>query len=227
LRSLVSVFLIFFLIVSFAGCLRETEPEIVEAQILEYKVKYIERVAGSVPTSILPGRMTLIFANGKAMNSIEGFFGQFSLTYIADLNDKTVVTLLKVFDKKYYHSGTKNESPVGIAQMNGMRLEKTGMRDKIINLNAQQYLLYLPEGYTHEIWGTSDIEIADPNITTPYKELDQVLLQFYTELSVLKMLVKAEKYEKKEMSTAMFSIPGDFEEVSREKMNRILAELFK
>lgn len=171
--------------------------------------------------------MTLIFANGRAMNSIEGFFGQFSLTYIANLNEKTVVTLLKVFDKKYYHNGTKNESPVGIAQMNGMKLEKTGMRDKIINFNAEQYLLHLPEGHTHEIWGTSDIEIADPNITTPYKDLDQVLLQFYTELSVLKMLVKVEKYEKKEMSMEMFSIPGDFEEVSREKMNRILAELFK
>lgn len=200
---------------------------IVEAQIIEYRVEYIEKVAGSIPTNILPGKMTLIFADGKAMNNIEGFFGQFSLSYIADLNKRTVTTLLKVFDRKYFHAGSENENPVGIALMDGMKLEKTGIKDEILNFNSEQYLLHLPGEKTHEIWGTYDIDIASPNITTPYKDLDQVLLQFYTELSVLKMFVTAEKFEKKQISTEMFSIPDDYEEISREKMNRILAELFK
>lgn len=214
-------------IISFAGCKREKKIKIVDAQVIEYRVEYIEEVAGSVPTHILPRKMTLVFAGNKAMNNIEGFFGQFSLTYIADLKARTVLTLLKVFDKKYYHEGTEDEPPVGIALMPGMKLEETGRQDEIINFEAKQYILHLPGGHSHDIWVTSDIKIKDPNITTPYKNVDDVLLQFYTELSVLKMLVRAEKYESRSLSTEIFMVPDNYEEVSREKMNNILEELFK
>lgn len=227
MKYLDSLLVLVILIFSVTGCLKEKKPEIVGAEIIEYKVEYMEKVAGSVPTNILPRKMTLVFADDKAMNNIEGFFGQFSLTYIADLKDRTVTSLLKVFDKKYYHEGKEDEPPVGIALMNGMELVKTENHEEMINFNAEQYILHLPNGHSYDIWGTTDIKIKDPNINTPYKDLDHVLLQFYTELSVLKMLVKAQKHESRALSYEIFTVPDDYEEISRENMNKILEELFK
>ncbi len=209
------------------ACSEKDSAEMVGAKVIEYDVDYIDEIAGSVPTNILPGKMTLVFANRMAMNTIEGFLGQFTLSYIADLKKGTVTTVLKLFDKRYYHRGKRGENPAGIAPMKDMKLEKTATTARMLEFDAIKYKLHLP-GYSEKaIWCTPDIHIKNPNITTPYKELDKVLLQFYTELSVLKMNMTAEKFEEKTLSTDIFTIPENYQEISRAKMELILAELFK
>jgi hypothetical protein len=227
LKLLERLFIIIFLIFFISGCSRRTQPEIVDAKVIEYKVEYVDEVAGSIPTSILPRKMTLIFAEKMAMNTIDGFLGQFTLTYIADLKKETVVTMLKLFDKRYYHRGESGENPAGIAPMDGMKLEGTDSTARILDFDARRYILYIPGYEEKEIWSTPDIKIKNPNITTPYKELEDVLLQFYTELSVLKMNMMAHNFEEQSLSNEIFQVPEKYEEISRKKMEKILEELFK
>lgn len=227
MKLLAKFICLFSVLFIFSQCSRTEKPELIDAKVIVYRVEYIEEEAGSIPTNILPRKMTLVFADNKAMNNIEGFLGQFSLTYIADLKKRSVTTLLKIFDNHYYYQGSVDELPAGIDGLEGMELEKTGDTKTMMNMVAEKYILHLPGDQKKEIWGTSEIQIKDPNITTPYRELEKVLLQFYTELSVLKMLVKAEKYEEREISTSLFDIPQDYERISRLTMEKTLAELFK
>lgn len=219
-------FIIFICAIFLSDCTVRERTETVDAIVIEYDVDYVDEIAGSVPTNILPGKMTLVFANRMAMNTIEGFLGQFTLSYIADLKKETVTTVLKIFDKKYYYSGKKGENPAGIAEMKDMKLEKTNNTTRILDFDAVKYNLYIPGYEEKEIWCT-DIGIKNPNITTPYKELDKVLLQFYTELSVLKMNMTAQKIEEKMLNSEIFMIPKNYEEISRAEMELILKELFK
>jgi len=227
LKLLAEIFLVFFIVFFLISCSRKDEPKIIEAKVIEYKIEYIDEVAGTVPTKILPGKMTLIFTDRMAMNYIEGFLGQFTLTYIADLKKETVITMLKLFDKNYFYQGSAGEQPAGIAPMNGLVLEKTDSIDQILDFNATKYILHVPGDKDREIWCTPDIKIKDLNITTPYKSLEEVLLQFYTELSVLKMVMKANKYEEKTLNSEIFKVPDKYLEISRLKMEKILNELFR
>lgn len=220
-------FILFFLILVIPACIEEKKPRELEAKIIEYNISYLDEIAGSIPTKVLPGKMTVLFAGKYAMNEIEGFLGQFSLIYIADRKERVVTTLLRLFDKKYYYTGEPLEMPVGIDPMEGMKIISTGKKEMILDLTANNYVLSLPDERKMDIWTTPAIHIKSPNITTPYLRIDEVLLQFYTRLSVLEMLLVADKIENKTISAEIFRIPDDYTRISRNTMEKTMNELFR
>ncbi len=216
-----------FLVILAAGCSKKNKSEDVKADVIEYRVEYTHEKAGSVPTRILPDHMTVIFAPPYALNTIKGFFGQFSLSYLADLKKKKVTTLLKLFDGKYVYEGKAGELPCGIDPMKGMAL-RAGQGEKMIaGYHCTEYLLSIPGKEDIPVYSTDEIKVKSPNITTPYRNHSHVLLQFYTRLSVLDMMLVADSCTVMNVPGKMFSIPEGYKNVSREKMEKILDELFK
>lgn len=199
----------------------------VEVKIIQYDVTYINKNAGSIPTKILPNKMTLIMGDDYAMNSIEGFLGQFSLIYIANLKRKKVTTLLKLFDKKYYYEGNLGELPIGIDEMKSMILKPTGQKRTILDFEANEYDIENVGIDGMKVYSTDEIRVKSPNGNTPYKLIDEVLLQFYTKLSVLEMYLTAESYDLDSASIKIFAVPDDYILVPKLKMEKTLSELFK
>lgn len=199
----------------------------IDVNLIEYRVEYIDDVAGSVPTNILPGKMTLIFHEHTAITSIEGFLGQFSLTYLADLKKQKVTTMLKLFDKNYYYEGEKGELPAGIVPFENMEIEETNDSAMILDFMCRKYILHSDKLDNKEIWSTKEIGIKNPNITTPYRDVPGILLQFYSQLSVLKMFLFIEKYQEKSISRDLMEVPDNFKQISRSAMEKTLVELFK
>lgn len=171
--------------------------------------------------------MRLIFGEDYAMNTIEGFLGQFSLTYIANLRKEKVITMLKIFDKKYYYNGEKNELPCGIDPMPGMVIKSTGNERNILGFDAKEYSLDLSGNQQILIYSTDQIPVVSPNRATPYRNIEEVLLQFYTRLSVLDMILVAEDFREEEISTGIFMVPEGYSEISRIQMEKTISELFR
>ena len=199
----------------------------VNAKVIDYKVEYLESKAGSIPTSILPSKMTLVFAEHIALNRIDGFLGQFSLSYIANLKTTTVTTMLKLFDKKYYYIGKPGELPCGINKMEGIKIHETGHTKEISGFSSKE--LIVREGNYPELYiYTANIDnIKNPNITTPYSEVEGVLLEFYTSLSIMQMKLSASRLYNKEIDWSLFKVPDDYKLISRPEMEKAINELFR
>lgn len=221
------LFLFLFVAIFFSSCNKKESVHEVDAKIISYEVNYINDLAGSIPTKILPNKMELIFGEQYAKNTIEGFMGQFSLSYISNLKKEKVITLLKIFDKKYYYQGSSKELPCGINPMKNMVLIPNGKSATILGFEAKEYDLNIGGIEGMKVYTTSDIQVRNPNCSTPYYSIDEVLLQFYTKLSVLEMYLVAESFKEETISSSIFSIPNGYTEVSRLKMENTLAELFK
>jgi hypothetical protein len=211
-----------------AGCKKNVIPQgEVKATVIEYKVDYLAEKAGKIPTKLLPGKMTVIFADHYAMNRIEGFFGQFSLIYVGNLRNQTVITMLKLFDKKFVYYGKKGELPCGLVDKGNVEITKTGKTAELVGYHCQQ-LLIRPENDSSFLALTTDkIDIKNPNITTPYRDISEVMLQFRTQLDLLEMQLTAENIEQKSVSWDVFRVTPDYEERSRDFMENTLADLFK
>jgi hypothetical protein len=218
--------LISFLI--FAGCKNTTIPKgEVSAKIIEYKVTYLTEKAGNIPTKMLPGKMTVIFAGHYALNKIEGFFGQFSLIYIGDLKNESVITMLKLFDKKYVYYGKEGELPVGFSELKNLVIKETGNTKEILGYNCKELLISsdnMPDFYA---LSTDQIKVKNPNITTPYKKVTELLLDFNTELRFLGMKLTANSVQDKIILWDAFRVPGDYKEKPREFIDKTIMELFK
>ncbi len=212
----------------FAGCKKNNFPKgDVQATVIEYKVNYLTEKAGKIPTRLLPSKMTVIFADHYAMNRIEGFFGQFSLVYVGNLRNQTVTTMLKLFDKKFVYYGKKGELPCGLTDPGKVEYTKTGKTTEYLGYPCSELYVTPAQDSAFYALATEKLGINNPNITTPYKNIDEVLLQFSTQLNVLEMQLTADKIEQRSVSWDIFRVTEEYEERSREFMENTIADLFK
>lgn len=199
----------------------------VNAKVIEYRITYLDNKAGNIPTNILPRRMTLIFAENFALNRIDGFLGQFSIIYVANLKKKSVDTHLKLFDKKYYYSGKPGELPCGIDPMEDIQIIKTERTKEIAGFNANEIIVRTNDNDEILLYSAAVNNIKNPNITTPYRDIDEVLLEFFTRLSVLDMKLTAVRLYHKEIEWALFSVNEDYIQIPKDEMENAINELFR
>lgn len=219
-------FLIPFFI--FASCKNNTIPKgEVSAKVIDYKVTYLTEKAGNIPTKMLPGKMTVIFAGHYALNKIEGFFGQFSLVYIGNLRNESVITMLKLFDKKYVYFGKKGELPIGFLELKNLDIKETGNTKEFLGFTCKELLISSDKNPDFFALSTDQIKVKNPNITTPYREITELLLEFNTELSFLGMKLTANSVQDKVISWDAFRVPPDYKEKPKEFIDKTIQELFK
>jgi hypothetical protein len=218
---LISVFIL-------TGCKSNKIPTgEVTATVIEYKVTYLAEKAGKIPTKMLPGKMTVIFAGHYALNRIEGFFGQFSLIYVGNLKNESVITMLKLFDKKYVYYGKKGEFPCGLKDPGIVSIKETGKTAEFLGLVCKELEINTGSDSLLYAISTGNLKIKNPNVTTPYKEIKDVLLEFNTQLSMLDMKLTASKLDEKTVSWDLFRVSEDYKERPREFMENTIQELFK
>jgi len=112
MRRLKSYFIVAsILLLTLSGCRQAgDDSQTVEAEHISYDVIYMERMAGDIPTKVLPDKMEAYYTKRYVVTSIKGFFGQFSLVQIANLRQNNVITMLNFLGNKVYYIGKKERS---------------------------------------------------------------------------------------------------------------------
>jgi len=215
---LVSVF-------SFSCRRNNSLPDQLEAHYIQYEITYLNSMAGDIPTHILPHRMDSWYTNYFVITKIEGFFNQFSLIQIADLNSRQVNTLLNFFGNKFYCSAAKGELPAGITAPEKINYNSTGELSVIGGLNSERVEVDTGSEQ-YDIYFTRDFSVRKPNLSTPYGSINHPLSEFRVELSYLEMELQCVEYETRVIDSEIFEIPDEYQEVSRPEMEGIINNLF-
>lgn len=203
----------------------EGDSATVEADFIKYQVVYLDKMAGDIPTRMLPNEMESYYTKKYVMTRIEGFFGQFSLVQVANLRQNTVTTMLNFFGNKVFYEGSKGEIPAGIVQLSDPKVIMTEDTLSICGMLSYRSIVE-NAAEVYDIYYTKDIDIKSPNIATPYSFIDYVLSDFRVQLSILKMQLVMSKHEQISLESSTFKVPEDYEQVSRETMESIINSLF-
>lgn len=213
-------------IIAFAGCRSDRNAGgTTTADVISYKVNYLDEMAGDIPTKMLPDVMEAYYTRRYIKTSIRGFFGQFSLVQVADLRKNKVITMLNFFGNKAYYVGDRGEIPAGIVPLRDPEVNFTEDTVRISGMLSRRAEV-TTTGNVYDIYYTEAIDIKSPNITTPYYFIDYVLSDFRVQLSVLKMHLVMNKHEEKEVDLSDFKVPADYDPVSRETMESLINSLF-
>ena len=196
-----------------------------EANYVKYKIAYMDKMAGDIPTRFLPSQMDSYYTKHYVLTRIEGLFNQFSLIQIADLKRKKVTTMLHFFGNKVYYKGGQGELPAGIKDIKQMEYRYTGETSVIGGLQSEK--IEIGSGVDQiDIYITNDFSVRQPNIVTPYQTIESPLTDFPIQLSKLKMRLSCLSYEYKTIESEQFKIPDDYRSVSRLEMEEIINSLF-
>ena len=225
-KSFTYLFLSFSIFLLTFGCKREKTGEaLVEAEHITYKVYYLERMAGDIPTALLPNEMDAYYTKRHILTRIHGYFDQFSLVQVADLRQNKVTSMLNFFGTKVYYTGARGEGPAGIVELEDPAMEVTSDTLNICGMKSTRAVVRSGD-QEYDVFFIKEFDIRSPNITTPYRFIDHVLSDFRVQLSVLKMHLVMFEHNKTEIDASMFKVPEDYERVSRESMESIINSLF-
>ena len=220
---------IFLLLVSVISCKKKPSAEKSDEGIIEYRIIYLEDKVGSFSQNLLPQTMEMKFKKNKIKNTIQGAMGFFSLINIADLNEMTNSTFLKFIDKKYVYRSQKKEKPLYIMPPEEMTITFTDETKEIIGLTGKKAIVSFPgkDNNSFPIYYTTEIKLKNPNITSPYKDVPGVLLEFHANLGQSEIHLVAEKYIPEYLPDKEFYYPRNYKEISKQEMEKILNALLE
>ncbi len=225
-NTVFKIILPMFIAIAFVSCKRDAEKsETIKVDYIKYQVVYLEKMAGDIPTNMLPSEMHAYYDHHHVLTRIDGFFGQFSLVQVADLKKQTVVSMLNFFGNKIYYTGKKGEIPAGIYPLDNPDITFTKDTLTVSGLMSYRANVKVTDD-NYDIYYTKEININNPNITTPYSSIEHVLSDFRVQLSYLKMRLIIKNHEKQRIDPAFFDIPEEYKQVSKETMENIINNLF-
>ncbi len=217
------------IILIFTSCKKiEEHPGIYQKGRLEYKIYYLNADQGNFDPALLPRKMTLDFNSEYCTNTIDGFMGMFRLSNITYFNKRKSLTYLKVLDKNYIFKGSKNELMCCFEIFENLQITNDTLQQKIAGLDSKHAIIKLPvTGETFDIYYTYDIDLENPNVTNPYKDIEGVLTDFVLYMGPYKMRFVAEKFSPNKEPKSSLKTDESTVELTREEMIYALERLMK
>lgn len=75
------------------------------------------------------------------------------------------------------------------------------------------------------VYYTDEIQVNQPNLTNPFHEIDGVLMEFEIWLHNLRMRMSAYNVVEKKIHEKEFSIPAEYQRISKNDMEQIVQNL--
>ena len=210
------------------SCKKPSLKKIEEGEI-QYSITYLESKISSIPTNLLPKKMTLKFKGNKAYTEIGGFFGFFNISNITDYSKSVNWTFLKVYGHKYLYAGKREEIAPGFGGMADIEIEYTDSIKDICGYECKQVIIHLPNSNEGplKVFYTKELGLKHLNSSNPYGEINGVMLEFYLTLSTLKMKLVAESVVEKQISDKFFKRQGNFKRITKGQMEKTLDRLME
>lgn len=219
-------FIIFIaLIIALTGfsCRNEGGKNLDQGEI-HYNISYVGDFF--VPKEWLPRNLVLSFKNDKTLFEMTGMAnaGIMNLTN-PELN--IYDTYFSMPPMKLYYAGTKGELYPGFEAMDGMTINKTSKTAVICGLNCKNAEVSFPSDRDKiiNIWYTDEIKVENPNASSPFNQIDGVLMSFFFYMGKSELHFNAESVYKKDIPDKTFERKEKFSRVNKEDIVRLMNKM--
>ena len=214
-------------LISVTGCKKGSVSREKQGEII-YDIDYLANGLKNFNTDMLPKKLTVRFKDNNTAMEISGFFGLFNICNVINTGKKTNITYLNVLDKKFYYEGDFNEPAVGFGTIPKLTIRKGNQTKEICGYIAREAFVILPDNDVPiPVYYTTDIPIKNPNRATPYRDINGALLEFYLNVSSLKMKLTASGIYFKNIPEDYFARRKGYTRVSRKQLEDILNKLME
>lgn len=216
------------LIIFVYSCKSDKDLRKITEGTIVYDISYHSDIASSVPVQFLPKTMVLSFNKEFASYKIEDMMGVFCITNTTDLSERTHISTIKIFNKKYKYEGTDNEVPVFFQPQTTYAIENKEDSVSLAGISCNKSIVTnIKEHRNFEVLHSDLFFIKNPNINTPYSEIDGVLMKFEIDLDKMRLTLTAKKIIPSAINNKEFKITNDYKPISQEKMRSIIATMLK
>jgi len=190
---------------------------------IHYAIEYTGNMGG-VPKEVLPQNLIVYFKKDKLLFEMVSSFGNSGIINLTNPDEGFFDTYFSLFTLRYFYAAEEGEMFPGFEGMNGMELKKTSLTTQICGFNCKNAEVTFPPDRSKvwSVWYTDEINVRNSNVSTPFKDIDGVLMDFFFYLGTTKVHFSAENVYSKEIEDVTFARREDFKRVSREEINKFI-----
>ncbi|MFH1319100.1 MAG: hypothetical protein ABII90_00390 [Bacteroidota bacterium] len=216
------IFSFSFLIISLTGCDAIFKRNIKEG-IIVFEITYPETDAGDLMASLLPNEMILKFKNNITVGEFNAGMGIFKTSLIAYPDRKEIAHLVKIMNKKYVLLIDSTEINDLYSELPEMKIELIDETKVIAGYKCKKAIVTFKDKIKDEfsIYYTNEIDIKNPNWSSPFHEIDGVLLEYQLRKYNFEMRLTAKEVKQSKIDSSDFDIPSDYKMITQDEMDEI------
>ena len=212
------------LLISFS-C-RERGGKYINQGEIHYTIEY-SGSTGSFAKDLMPNNLVVSFKNDKILFEILAPIGNSGIINLVNPDLKLYDTYINMLGQKYFYPGKPGELHPGFESMAGIELEKTDKTTVMCGYNCKnaEVTFASDRSKKYYIWYTDEIKVKNSNMSTPFSQIDGVLMSFFFIMGKTELRFQAESVYKKEIPDNFFERRPKFKPVSREDMDKIITDM--
>lgn len=225
MRSGIIPVILFFLVFMSFSCREKGGKNINEGEI-HYAIEYSGNLGG-VPKEVLPQNLIVYFKKDKLLFEMVSSFGNSGIINLTNPDEGIFDTYFSLFTIKYFYAAEEGELFPGFEGMVGMELHKTSLTTQICGFNCKNAEVTFPSDRSKvmSVWYTDEINVKNSNTSTPFKDIDGVLMDFIFYMGTTEVHFSAENVYNKDINDETFIRRNDFKRVSREEINKFINKM--
>jgi len=211
----VSLIAVIFAVTCYS-CLIKGNKNIDQGEI-DYSIDYSGTI-GSIPKEVLPKNLIVSFKDDKILFEMLSPIGNSGIINLSNPKKEIYDTYFSLFTLKYYYAAKQGEMYPGFEAMEGMELQKTEKTAVICGFNCKNAQVTFPADRkkVYDIWYTNEISVKNPNASSPFNEIDGVMMSFFFLIGHSELSFTAENVYKKDIPDKTFERREKFVRASRE-----------
>jgi len=221
------LFIAVFFAVTGYSCLTSGSKYIDQGEI-HYSIDYSGTI-GAMPKEILPQNLIVSFKHDKILFAMISHIGNSGIVNLSNPDKDIYDTYFSLLTLRYYYAAEQGEMYPGFEAMEGMELRKTIKTAVICGYNCKNAEVTFPADRQkiYDVWYTNEIKVREPNASSPFNELDGVMLSFFFLIGHSELRFNAENVYKKDIPDQLFERREKFVRVSREELIRLMEKFLK
>ncbi|MBK7713193.1 MAG: hypothetical protein IPJ37_21305 [Bacteroidales bacterium] len=193
---------------------------------IHYNIDYSSTV-GNLPREVLPKNLVVSFKDDKILFEMISPIGNSGIINLSNPKEAIYDTYFSILTLRYYYAAKQGEVYPGFEAMEGMELHKTDKTSVICGFNCKNAEVTFPSDRAkiYDIWYTDEINVKNPNASSPFYEVDGVMMGFFFLLGHTELRFTAETVYKKDIPDQTFARREKFKRVSREELIKIINKM--
>lgn len=193
---------------------------------IHYDVSYSGNIT-LMPRELMPKNLVVSFKNDNIIYELISPFGNSGITNLSNPSKSIYDTYLSMFTLRYFYPASPGELYPGFEAMEGIEIHKTAKTAEICGFDCKNAEVTFPfdRSKIYNVWYTNDIQVKNPNASTPYNQIDGVLLSFFFFIGHSEFHFVAENVYRKQIPDNMFERKEKFVKVSKHDINKFINKM--
>jgi GLPGLI family protein len=202
----------------FFSCSPNANPKFISEGIIEYKASPVD--PDNAMAALAPSKMTMKFKENFMEAEMTAGMGLFATSFISDPAKKQFIQLVKLINQKFAlvigGDSVKKEVDADPKPI----IEMTNDKKLIAGYNCTRAkITYADKSLAgFDVWYTKELNIQNPNWSTPFHDIDGVLLEYQLKRYGLELRFTCTSVSKASIDESLFQLPSDYKIITSKEM---------